>query len=73
MLYIGEKFQVLPGTEAQFLSHPACNPVMTLSNGHEHIEIIPKSIKNLWCFQNCLDLTATTNARHKKNQTNNPK
>jgi len=32
----GEKYPALPGTEAHFLSHPACSPVMTLSTGHEH-------------------------------------
>ena len=35
MLRRGELYPALPGTEAQFLSHPACNPVMTLSTGHE--------------------------------------
>jgi len=36
MLHRKEKYPALPGIEAQFLSHPACSPVMTLSTGHEH-------------------------------------
>jgi hypothetical protein len=34
MLRRGQKYPALPGTEAHFLSHPACSPVMTLSTGH---------------------------------------